>query len=542
MTAARNSANAPARRGSVHDALRPLSELAEDPDSARDRRTQLGERLGQARQRPGGVEATQRAASSTLTCNFAARTARIITYCNNVDTLRISPYARLSYTEFGPDAPGIRRQLADATKIIELRGATPTEPYEDPDISAYQPKVTRPDFERWLTDFKEGRTDGIAGWDLDRIVRKPSDLERMIEAYDEAAAQGRRTAFITVQGSIDISTPDGRTMARVLVAFANKASMDTARRVARDRLDRAMRGRVWSNWQAFGWNPDGTLNSKSLLLKQAIEDLLDGINLPTTAVRWQEEGHKTERDKAWTSYTLKRMLISPRIAGLAFYKGEPLKDEDGNYIRGDWEALVDVETWQTVRDILTPKPKGPARSRKGLLSGLARCGLCGTGMVRNARSRGFTYGCRSKDSGGCARVSINGPRLDEQIIELMLTYLDGREIQPDAQPFEGAERLAELGSKKLELMMEYTSGTLSGELVFPAVRKIEEEEQVLRRAFTTHQTSQRRLTTTREEWPGLPLGRQQAIARELFEAIVIAPSGRTGRYDPDRVTTIWRST
>ncbi len=37
---------------------------------------------------------------------------------------------------------------------------------------------------------------------------------------------GRPLVFATVQGDIDLSTPAGRTMARVMVAFANKASMD----------------------------------------------------------------------------------------------------------------------------------------------------------------------------------------------------------------------------------------------------------------------------------------------------------------------------
>jgi site-specific DNA recombinase len=40
----------------------------------------------------------------------------------------------------------------------------------------------------------------------------------------------------TVTGNIDLRTSNGRAMARVLVAMANKSSEDTARRVARARL------------------------------------------------------------------------------------------------------------------------------------------------------------------------------------------------------------------------------------------------------------------------------------------------------------------
>ena len=46
----------------------------------------------------------------------------------------------------------------------------------------------------------------------------------------------------TVTGNIDLRTSNGRAMARVLVAMANKSSEDTARRVARARLQVAQEG------------------------------------------------------------------------------------------------------------------------------------------------------------------------------------------------------------------------------------------------------------------------------------------------------------
>jgi DNA invertase Pin-like site-specific DNA recombinase len=74
-----------------------------------------------------------------------------------------------------------------------------------------------------LKDLETGVIQGIVVYDLDRLARQPKDLERIIDIYDR-----KPLIFATVQGSIDLSTPDGRTMARVLVAMANKSSMDTA--------------------------------------------------------------------------------------------------------------------------------------------------------------------------------------------------------------------------------------------------------------------------------------------------------------------------
>jgi site-specific DNA recombinase len=140
--------------------------------------------------------------------------------------MRIGTYARIS-----DDAEqlglGVSRQQDDTRKLVELRGWTLADTYLDNDVSAYQPKVIRPDFERMLADLEMGVVQGIAVYDLDRLARQPADLERIISIYDR-----KPLVFATVQGDIDLSTPDGRTMARVMVAFANKASMDTARRVA----------------------------------------------------------------------------------------------------------------------------------------------------------------------------------------------------------------------------------------------------------------------------------------------------------------------
>jgi site-specific DNA recombinase len=97
----------------------------------------------------------------------------------------------------------------------------------DNDVSAYKTKVVRPKFEALLDDLKLGLVDGVVVYDLDRFARQPVDLERAIRIFDDRPG----LVFATVQSDIDLSTSDGRTVARVMVAFANKTSMDTSRRI-----------------------------------------------------------------------------------------------------------------------------------------------------------------------------------------------------------------------------------------------------------------------------------------------------------------------
>lgn len=175
--------------------------------------------------------------------------------------------------------------------------------FRDNDLSAYKAKMVRPEFERLLVALESGRLDGVVVYDLDRFARKPSDLERAIVMFD--ARPGLH--FATVQSDIDLLTPDGRTMARVLVAFGNKASMDTSRRVKRKRTELAQRGVPVGGSRPFGWQDDHrTLDEvEARLLRQAAADILAGMGLHTICRRWIETGVTTPRGNPWRRGVLK---------------------------------------------------------------------------------------------------------------------------------------------------------------------------------------------------------------------------------------------
>lgn len=145
-------------------------------------------------------------------------------------------YYRISEDMAG-DAKGVARQRDDCLNLARLRRWEPVQ-YEDNDLSAYKPNVVRPDFEQMLKDLDAGVIRGVVVYNLDRLTRQPKELERLIEIYDRHEG----LIFASLEGDINLSTSDGRTMARVLVAFANKASADTARRVKRKQQDTGHEG------------------------------------------------------------------------------------------------------------------------------------------------------------------------------------------------------------------------------------------------------------------------------------------------------------
>lgn len=455
--------------------------------------------------------------------------------------LRVSPYARISDTD-EERAPGVDRQLRIVHPAIEQRGGKPTRDYVDNNKSAFDPGVYRDDFEQWLQDFEANRTDGIAAYDVDRVFRQPMDLERTIKAYVVAAKKGRPTVFWVKDGSFDLTSTDGQAMIRVLVTFSNKSSGDTARRTTDRYRDEALQGRTYTNYPAFGWNMDGTLNGHAPLRRQAIQDVAAGVrSLTGIAEQWRNAGILTVRGKQWRQSAVRRMVLAPRNAGFVVYQEQMLHDADGLPIKGTWEPLIDEETWRAACAAINGRAKRSPRRTKSLLSGIAVCGKCGYGMVRVNRGNGrYSYGCRSRDSGGCASVAINGNRLDEQIIGLVKAYLRGRKIEAKDDLFPGEARLEEVGSKIAELMAAYRTGDLPGSVVFPNIKELRSEQQELQAAKDQHTGKQHRAMTVEGMWPEGDLEKQRAICRELFEAIVIAPCGRTGLYEEDRVEPIWR--
>jgi site-specific DNA recombinase len=447
----------------------------------------------------------------------------------------VGTYARIS-ADADQTGLGVARQQADTRRLVDLRGWSLGQEYVDNDLSAYRRGVIRPDFEAMLADLEAGAIQGIVVYDLDRLARQPRDLERIIEIYDR-----RPLVFATVQGDIDLSTPDGRTMARVMVAFANKSSMDTARRVARQKLETAIEGASVGAWRPFGWNEDRvTLNMKEAqLLRQAAQDVLNGTGLYVICRRLNEAGITTARMKKWKTFSMGRVLKSPRIAGFAVYQRELLTDSSGRPIRGKWVPILDEYTWRAVVAVLSDtKPTGgPHRPQGYLLTNIARCGLCGKGMIGTKLPKGFRYQCRGPDSGGCAKVSISGPQLHEQIKELLFVYLD----KPVEAPthWEGEARLTEVNAKLAELMEQYRTG-LSGSIVFPLVRQLEAEQRELmteQAKFTRYQA--RKSVTLTSEWDDMDVYAQRAVIQSVIEAIVIKPSEqRPGLYDPNRVDVI----
>lgn len=453
--------------------------------------------------------------------------------------MKVGCYVRISEDPDDTQA-GVQRQWQDTKRLAELRGWEPVE-YRDNDLSAYKRGVVRPRFEQMLADLDSGALGGIVLYNLDRLTRQPRDLERCIDLYETRPG----LCFATVTGSIDLTTDDGRMMGRFGVLVANRASADTARRVARKHLEIALQGRPVGGFRPFGWQADrATLDPKeSAVVQRLVADLLTGRSLRSVVRELTEQGLTTTAGNPWSQQTLRQYLRNPRLVGLRTYRREVLQDDQDNPVRGLWEPMLDVDTWHRLQALLSrpeTRTRVPRRgARHYLLTGILRCGVCQSPMYGNRRIyNGGTrhyYAC----SGTGHTVTASGVESDDAVTRLVLARLAQADLGPT--DFPGEIRLGEITQQITEVRTAYLAKQMSASSAFPLIQALEEEQAVLRAQaseWTEHQPS---AALSAEGWDALDTDQRRTIIEQVLEAVLVRPATTRGnRFDLSRLEPVWR--
>jgi DNA invertase Pin-like site-specific DNA recombinase len=447
------------------------------------------------------------------------------------------------------DMSGGKPKPASAFKRRKIKVINP----DGTEGSAY--RVLRPVFQSVVEDLKKGSANALLAEDLDRIARDPRDLEDLI---DVAEHYGAVVASATA-GEINLTTGDGITMARVLCAFANKSSRDTARRVSSGRQRHAVNGSYGGGRRPFGYQPDPDSPSyaKSLLLveseaaeiRQAASDVLHGVGLAPIAAGLRDRGVPTVTGARWTSETLRDVLVKPALAALV-----PSTDPDTGvttFYPARWQPILDRETWQAVRDrLLDPARRTtPGNTPRWLLSGIAVCGVCGqsrdvhvTGVARNP-----SYVC----SGHMKRAARPVEDLVERAIICRLGQPDVAGLLPPAgRPGTDTAVLRaevrKLADRKKRLAVMFADGAIEADDLAAGMRQVRRRLDAAQ-AQLAAATEPDALAEFRDPmvdaaavWESLSLGRRREIVK-LLAKITMLPAGSGGgpRFNPDSVLIEW---
>jgi site-specific DNA recombinase len=463
--------------------------------------------------------------------------------------VRAAIYLRLSDDRQGTGL-GVTRQREDCERLVAQRGWQLVGTYEDNDLSAYSGKP-RPGYERLLEAVRAREVDVIVAWDPDRLHRSPRELEDFVELL-----QSTGTSVETVTaGTYDLSTPAGRMTARIIGATARAESEHKAARQRRKHEELARAGMVGGGGsRPFGYEADRvTVNLEEAdLIREAARRLLAGEAMHSILTDWGRRGVRTVSGKPWRTTTLRRVLQSPRIAGLRQLRGEVVAD-------AVWPTIIDRATHERIRGILAD----PARRRGGhpreylLTGGLCRCSLCGVPLVARPKADGRRCYCcvRGVDFSGCGRIRALADRLEEHVRDVVLAALDGPGLTTALRAATASDGRQELPDRLRtdedaleQLAVDHYHHRLIGRAEFLAARHaLESSINVTRRALR-QRTGAGVLADLSPgsaalgaAWEAGSIGWRRALLAAVLERVEVGPAVR-GRnfFDPERVKFVWR--
>lgn len=401
-----------------------------------------------------------------------------------------------------------------------------------------------------LEDLADGTVDAVLVYHIDRLTRRPIELEEFLAVVDQAKVRHVRL----VTGDTDIQTGDGLLVARIMAAVAANGSAGISRRVRRKMDQVAAEGRPHGgSTRPYGYAADKVtvVPEEAAIIRTIVARFLAGESIRSLCLWLERDGIVSATGKAWTSTALRAMLTSGRIAGLRVHRGQVI----GPAI---WEAIItEDEHRRILAKFAARQNTGRRTPQRYLLSGLLRCGKCGNRLYSRPRGETRRYACMSgPDHGnGCGRLTVVADPLERLVADAVLYRLDtpaladtlaGRN-STDERTGELSRAVDQAQEQLEELAHAYAERAITMREWMTAKAPIQKRQENAQRqlASLTRSDALAGLVGNGQQlgasWNSLNLSRQHAITAALVDHVDIAPGTPGVRtLDRARVNIVWR--
>lgn len=421
------------------------------------------------------------------------------------------------YTRVSKDVSAgrsVQDQETECRSLCERNGWEVRRVYCDNDIGASRHSVKdRPAWKRLKADLRGG--DILVVWEASRAQR---DLEEFVELRNLCA---QLNVPLSYAGRVlDLTLGDDRFVGGLDALLAEREAEQIRTRVLRGKRASAAEGRPpgrppWG-YRRMGvakWEPDPV---EAPRIKEAVAKILSGETRYAVLQWLKSTGYAPASITA-----LKRALGNPALAGLRVH-------QEITTGKGTWEPIITEQQHLLLggrgRNHITPGPEP-----KYLLSGIAKCGVCGEGLQRKKRktNRQPTYECHR---GHCMRTVEHFDKLVVKELFKILAEIDPNEHESD-DPIALAA-IQETGEIE-EKLEEWITAAEKGEVTPAAFSRIEKSLRARAEALKpkTVLGDRRRMDPDRlkMDWPILTMRERRDIIR-LFLAITVYPvENRGGR-------------
>lgn len=417
-------------------------------------------------------------------------------------------------------------------------------------------RVVRPGFRSVLDDITSGRVGAVLAEDLDRTMRDPRDGEDLLDAV-----KARKASAESLSGSLRLTaggTDSEQMVMRMLVAVAQKASQDTARRVSAGRERKAHRGQWGGGRRPYGFQPvqhpsgdhKNTVlvidEAEAAVIRDAADQVLSGIPLREICRDLRVKGVSTVKGGQWLPDTLRAILVRPLTAGIVVYDGDATET-----LLPEEDRILDPDTWRAVCATLTDPARvtTPGPAPKSLGSGIYRCGsaTCG-GPLRvhraGAHAAAPTYRCaEGRDGGHVGRIAAP---LDDYVADVLCARLsrpDAADMFVSAPDVDTPALRAEsetLRQRLDGLAAAFADGDITREQLRAGSARLRarlaEVDGSLASAVSTSPVAELiGAADVRATWDTWPLGKRRAVLADVLTVTVLPTTKRGRGFDPRSV-------
>ncbi len=350
--------------------------------------------------------------------------------------LRIGTYLRVSTEEQAQAVEGsLDNQKYRIKSFIEIRNSQEkgwgkvVETYADEGLSAKDTK--RPAYQKMMADIKKGKINLIMVTDLSRLSRNIYDFCNLLNDLEKYKAK-----FLSIKEQFDSSTPSGKMMIYNMINLAQFEREQISERVALGCHSRAMRGFMNGGRSILGFDKSKENSGvyvvneeETKTVKKIFKTFIECESRAKTIQRLNEMGiqPKANTNRArhhkpiqWSAQTLGNILNAS--AYLGFHEvNKQNKNADPTelkswqryqVVKASWPAIIDQATFDRAQKLLEEAKRlervrlTGAERRFYLLTGILRCGECGSPLVGQAAhgelSQHLYYGHANSSRGnGC---------------------------------------------------------------------------------------------------------------------------------------------
>jgi site-specific DNA recombinase len=408
--------------------------------------------------------------------------------------------------------------------------------------------MEHPEAKRMLADVKRGHVTGLIFSKLARLARNTRELLDFSDIF-----RAHNADLVSLQESIDTSTPAGRLFYTMIAAMAQWEREEIADRVKVSVSTRAKLGKPLSGVSPYGYAwKDKKLTlvpAEAAIRKRAFELFLQHRRKGAVARLLNNAGHRTRSGARWSDMAMQRTLQDTSAKGIYYLNRTK---QTGNWQwetkpESEWgvihvEPIVSEELWNQCNQILEQQSKKnakPGRKPVQLFAGLAVC-TCGHKMyVRSNSPKYVCTKCYNKipivdlddifreelraffvaPEKIAAHLHNRGQQLADKVA---LLSSQQKEVQKVTEEMNRTHRLyldeqiSSQGFGKLYKPLEARLNQLQGDLP-----KLEAEIDLLKVNNLSTEDVVHEANTLYTRWPQLPQDDKRKVIESLVERIII---------------------